>query len=263
MALASWDEIGSSTYVSTGKMECDHACMLDNTHAVTAQDTHAVTAQDTHAVTAQDTVCMESIVNSDVFKDELGTMNAIRAELSVKDNVKPQFNRPRPVPFALKTIVDELHRLGIVKKVSHSEWAAPIVVVPKKDGKLRLCGDYKVTVNRAFEVDQYPLPRPDDLFATLANDKTFSKLDLKQAYQQMLLVSGSEKYLTINIHLGLYQYTRLPFGVASAPAIFQRAMPWTSYCKGYQVSSAIYRWHFQMVRDLGVCVGVEGVRRGP
>ncbi len=123
-------------------------------------------------------------------------MNAIRAELSVKDNVTPRFNRPRPVPFALKKA-----RLGIVKKVSHSEWAAPIVVVPKKDGMLRLCGDYKVTVNRA---DQYPLPRPDDLFATLANGKT--------------LVSGTEKYLT------LYQYTRLPFGVASAPAIFQRAM---------------------------------------
>ncbi len=109
-------------------------------------------------------------------------MNAIRAELSVKDNVTPRFNRPRP---ALKK-AEESHqgRLqeGIVKKVSHSEWAAPIVVVPKKDGKLRFCGDYKVTVNRALEVDQYPLPRPDDLFATLANGKTFSKLDLRYIY---------------------------------------------------------------------------------
>ena len=76
---------------------------------------------------------------SDVFKDELGTMNSIRAELRVKDNATPRFHRPRPVPFALKEAIErELHRLeeaGIVKKVSHCEWAAPIVPVPKKMGK--------------------------------------------------------------------------------------------------------------------------------
>ena len=76
----------------------------------------------------------------------------------------------------------------------------------------------------ALDTDQHPLPRPEDLFATVTNGKVFLKLDLLQAYQQMLLASGSEKYLTINTHLSLYQYTRLPFGVASAPALFQRAM---------------------------------------
>ena len=69
-----------------------------------------------------------------------------------------------------------------------------------------------------------PLPKPSDLFATLANGKAFSKIDLSQAYQQMVLDEESAKSLTINTHLGLYQYTRLPFGVASAPAMFQRAM---------------------------------------
>lgn len=108
--------------------------------------------------------------------------------------------------------------------MSHCEWAAPIDPVPKKDGEVQLCGDYKVTINAALDVDQHPLPRPEDLFATLAKGKVFSKLDLSQAYQQMLLESNSEKSLTINTHLGLYQYTRLPFGVASAPAMFQRAM---------------------------------------
>ena len=165
---------------------------------------------------------------SDIFKDELGTMNSIRAELRVKEDARPRFHRPRPVPFALKEAVErEIHRLeetGILNKVSHCEWAAPIVPVPKKDGTVRLCGDYKVTINEALDVDQYPLPRPEDLFATLANGNTFSKLDLSQAYQQMLLDSESEKYLTINTPLGLYQYTRLPYGVASAPAMFQRAM---------------------------------------
>ena len=166
--------------------------------------------------------------HKEVFKDELGTMNSIRAKLQVKENATPRFHRPRPVPFALKEAIErEIHRLeeaGILKKINHCEWAAPIVPVPKKDGSVRVCGDYKVTINEALDVDQYPLPRPEDLFATLANGKTFSKLDLAQAYQQMLLDSESEKYLTINTHLGLYQYVRLPFGVASAPAMFQRAM---------------------------------------
>lgn len=108
--------------------------------------------------------------------------------------------------------------------MSHSEWATPVVSVSKKDGKIRLCGDYKVTVNQCLDVDQYPLPKQADLFATVDNGKIFSKLDLSHAYQQMLLEENSAQYLTINTHLGLYRYTHLPFGMASAPAIFQRAM---------------------------------------
>ena len=161
----------------------------------------------------------------EIFRDELGTMNSIRASLKLKEDISPRFYRPRSLPFALKEPVEqELHRLEeavILTKVSHSEWAAPIVPVPKRDGKVRLCGDYKVTVNQCLDVDQYPLPKPNDLFATLPTGKFFSKLDLSQAYQ---LDEESAKYLTINTHLGLYQYTGLPFGVASAPAIFQRAM---------------------------------------
>ena len=155
-------------------------------------------------------------------------MKNIKAKLKLKENATPKFHRPRTVPFALKEAVEqELNRLeekGILQKVNYSDWAAPIVPVPKKDGKVRVCGDYKVTVNQSLDVDQYPLPKPEDLFATLANGKTYSKLDLSQAYQQMVLDEESAKCLTINTHLGLYQYTRLPFGVASAPAMFQRAM---------------------------------------
>ena len=68
------------------------------------------------------------------------------------------------------------------------------------------------------------LPKPEDLFAMLAGGQNFSKLDLLQAYQQLLLEESSKKYTTINTHKGLYQYSRLPFGIASAPAIFQKTM---------------------------------------
>ena len=97
---------------------------------------------------------------------------------------------------------------------------APIVAVPKQDGKFRICGDYKVTVNAALDIDQYPLPKSDDLFASLAGGQKFTKL----AYQQLVLDESSCKFTTITTHQGLYQYTRLPFGIASAPAIFQKTM---------------------------------------
>ena len=68
----------------------------------------------------------------------------------------------RTVPFVLREAVekelDHLEQEGVIKKVDHSEWAAPIVVVPKGDGRIRICGDYKVTVNVVINVDQYPLP---------------------------------------------------------------------------------------------------------
>ena len=112
----------------------------------------------------------------------------------------------------------------MITKVSHSDWAAPIVPVPKKNGRFRICGDYKVTVNQALAVDQYPLPKPEDLFAMLSGGKKFSKLDLSQAYQQVELEDSSKAFVTINTHLGLYRYNRLPFGVASAPALFQKLM---------------------------------------
>ena len=113
--------------------------------------------------------------------------------------------------------------LGILEPVTHSEWAAPCVIVPKANNSVRICGDYKVTINPYLDVDKYPLPTPQDLFATLAGGKYFTTLDLSQAYHQMEVDKDSRKYLTINTHRGL-MYTRLPYSIASAPSLFQNAM---------------------------------------
>ena len=160
-----------------------------------------------------------------LFKDELGTVTSHKATLRVRPDASPRFFKPRPVPYATKEAIgDELDRMeqqGIIQKIPSSGWAAPLVAVPKKYGRFRLCGDYKVTINQDLEVDQ---PKPEDLFATLANGSLFTKLDLSQAYLQVELDKDSTKYVTINTHQGLYQFSRLPFGVASAPAIFQRLM---------------------------------------
>ena len=79
-----------------------------------------------------------------------------------------------------------------------------------------------MTVNQASELDNYPIPKADDLFATLAGGQTFIRLDLSQAYQQMLLDEDSRECLTINTHKGLFCPTRLAYSVKSAPGIFQR-----------------------------------------
>ena len=163
-----------------------------------------------------------------LFTEELGTVKPFKAKLLVQPQAVPRFCKPRPVPFAIRAAIgkelDLLERQGIIEKVTHSDWAAPIVPVPKKDGRFRICGDYKVTVNQVLTMERYPLPRPDDIFATLAGGKYFSKLDLSQAYLQVQLDEDSRDYVTINTHQGLYRYTRLPFGVASAPALFQKLM---------------------------------------
>jgi len=99
-----------------------------------------------------------------------------------------------------------------------------VVVVPKPGGHLRLCGNYKVTLDPALELDKYPLPKPEDLFASLAGGQSFTKIDLTHGYQQMSLKKECQKLVVINTHCGLYQYTRLPFGVAPSPAISQKVM---------------------------------------
>ena len=111
-----------------------------------------------------------------------------------------------------------------MEKIDHSDWASPIVAVMKPNGKYQICGDFKVTVNQALMVNQYPLPNAEDLFTTLAGGKKFTKLDLSQAYLQLQLEPESQKYCTINTHQGLYHFNRLPFGISSAPAIFQKIM---------------------------------------
>ena len=113
---------------------------------------------------------------------------------------------------------------GIISPIKYSDWAAPIVPVLKKNGKVRICGDYKLTINQAAPTETYPLPRIEELLAAMSGGKYFSKLDLRDAYLQLPLVTASKQYLTINTHRGLFQYNRRPFGVASAPAIFQRHM---------------------------------------
>lgn len=163
-----------------------------------------------------------------VFNKELGTLKDVEITIPINPSVKPKFFRARPVPYALKEKIEiELKRLvdqGIYEPITSSQWAAPIVPVVKPDGSIRICGDYKQTVNQVADCDKYPIPKTEDIFATLNGGEKFTKLDLSQAYQQLVLNPDSRNLLTINTHKGLFRPTRLQFGVHSASGIFQREL---------------------------------------
>ena len=164
----------------------------------------------------------------ELFKEGMGKLQGVLAKITLSANARPVFHKARPVPFALQakvdTEIDRLVREGVPTPVEQSEWASPIVVVRKSDGSIRLCVDYKVTINEYLENIEYPTPNAQDLFATLEGGRRFTRLDLKQAYQQMEVDTGSQQYLTINTRKGLFTYTRTPFGIRTAPSIFQKTM---------------------------------------
>ena len=158
---------------------------------------------------------------TDVFKDELGTVKGVKVQIRVKPQAQPHYCRPRPVPYAmrqkLETELTRLQRQGVIEQVPFSEWAAPVVPVLKRDGSIRICGDYKLTVNLEATPDVYPLPRVEDLLSSLSIGVVFSNLDLAHVYQ----TTSNSAWTTIpknsplsNTSHGLFQYNRLPFGVS-------------------------------------------------
>ncbi|CAG9126955.1 unnamed protein product [Plutella xylostella] len=163
----------------------------------------------------------------EVWNGELGCFTGGRARLHVREGAAPVFCRARPLPYALRARVDaELDRMlrdGVIEPVETSDWATPLVIANKADGSLRLCADYKVTLNRVLAIDKYPVPKIEDLFTNLNGTNIYSKIDLSQAYNQVLLDETSQ-FTVINTHRGLFKYNRLVYGLSSSPGIFQRIM---------------------------------------
>ncbi|CAK1597369.1 unnamed protein product [Parnassius mnemosyne] len=160
-----------------------------------------------------------------VFADGLGRFTGPPVSIRVREGAQPVFMRARPLAYALRAPVERaLEQLvadGILTPVDRSDWATPIVPVVKKDGNIRICADYKLTLNKVIEVDRYPLPRVEDLLVRLQGGQRFSKIDLSQAYAQFVL-DESAKYTVINTHKGLFRYNRLVYGLSSSPGIFQK-----------------------------------------
>ena len=233
-----------------------------------------------------------------VSSDGLGCAKT-EAKLEIDNTVPPRFYKARPVPLAMKAAyeaeIDRQVKMGVLKPVKSADWAAPVVTVVKSDGKsVRLCGSYDLTVNKASRLEQYPLPKVDELLTTFSGGEKFSVIDLKEAYLQLPLAKESQKYTVINTTKGLFSTNRLVYGISSAPAIFQRyletllsGLPHVGVFlddigvtgkddaehmanleevfrrledEGLKINTNKCRWMADEIQYLGYCISKDGVR---
>lgn len=163
-----------------------------------------------------------------LFKNEIGTFNRYEISLNIKPGAVPKFYKSRSIPLALKgkveTEIDRLVENNILVPVDHSRWATPIVPIFKPDGTVRICGDYKLTINPVLEGTKCPPSKIEHLYADIKGSKYFSTINLKDAYRQMVVKESDRKYTTISTHKGLFVYTRNPFGIKFSAEEFQKIM---------------------------------------
>ena len=169
----------------------------------TPTQVQAITRDDKPDVQLQD-ACQELCGEFPVlFKPELGCLKDFELEVRFKPDAKPVFCKPRTVPLALLDDLNLAYDAGIKKGVwqpaQFNEYGTPVVPIRKpllpgqQKRKLRVCGDYSVTVNQQLETHRHPMPLPEDLMRRLSGSYFFTKIDLADAYNQIVLGPESQK----------------------------------------------------------------------
>ena len=138
------------------------------------------------------------------FGPGLGLVSGYTAHLDLTPDATPRFFKPRPVPFSLQSkVANTLQRMeneGQLEKMSHNDWGTPVVPIVKPDQSIRICGDYKVTVNPQLALARHPMPRAEDCFRGMNGSQHFTSLDLSQAYKQITLDDASKQLTTLSSH---------------------------------------------------------------
>ncbi|XP_039532215.1 uncharacterized protein LOC120482205 [Pimephales promelas] len=210
---------------------------------------------------------------SDVFSPLPGRTNLIQHHVETDPGVVVRCRPYRLPEHKKKTVQAELETMldmGVIEE-SNSDWASPIVLVPKPDGSVRFCVDYR-KVNAVSKFDAYPMPRIDELLDRLGSARFYSTLDLTKGYWQIPLSPMSKEKTAFTTPFGLHQFVTLPFGLFGAPATFQRLMdrilrPHAAYAAAYLDDIIIYSndWqrHMQYLRAVLKTLRRAGLTANP
>ena len=162
-----------------------------------------------------------------MFSDGVGLLQG-HYHIRLDSNAVPVHHAPRRVPVPLRarlkeTLDDLVHHEILAPVGQPTPWISSMVVVPKNDGMLRICLDPK-DLNKAVQCEHYPLPTIEDIATRLHGAKVFSILDVSKGFWHVLLDEPSSFLTTFHTPFGRYRWRRMPFGICSAPEVFQRRM---------------------------------------
>ena len=175
---------------------------------------------------------LETIIQQyrDIFPEKLSkglpADRQVQHQIKIEPGSKPPYRPPYRLGPAeqdeLEEQVKDLLAQGFIRP-SCSPYGAPVLFVPKKDGRWRMCIDYRA-LNKQTIKDRYPLPRIDLLLDRLGQARVFTKLDLAQGYHQIAMAEDSIAKTAFCTHLGQWEFVVMPFGLCNAPSTFQRLM---------------------------------------
>ena len=222
----------TATAPESREMVCHAAVVQESEEAedgpVTLESCQSETLSDvalSEKLTTEDTGRLKAILHefSHVFSDKPRVARVEPHKITLT-TTKPVKVKPYQVPLHLRDAVSkeikEMESLGVIEK-SDSPYCSPMVVVRKKDGGVRICGDFR-RLNAVTQVDAEPMFDQLEIFSRLANSKVFSKLDLAKGFFQIPLHPESRDVTAFGTPSGLYRYRVLPFGLTNSPAVFNR-----------------------------------------
>ena len=206
--------------------------------------------------------------------EDIGQLGLTRHRIELLDDT-PIYQKPRrfpePVSEEIEAQCQELHLLDIIEP-SKSSWSSPVVPVRKKDGKLRLCVDYR-KLNAVTKPDRYPLPNLTDSVYSLHGVKYFSSVDVVRGFYHLQLEEASKEITAFSSPRGHWQFKRLPFGLRNAPSAFQREMQCVLsgfshhnvivYIDDVLIMSVSFNEHVEMVRKVLTTLSNHGVKIKP
>ena len=165
--------------------------------------------------------------NSDLL-DGLGVLKKLKYDIALEQVYESVQNPPKTVPYAKRDAVyNELQRmmkLGVITPVKGpTEWVNSIAIAYKSDGNIIICIDFK-DLNKAIRREHYPTPILEDIAARMPKVQIFSRVDATSGYWQIKLSERASKLTTFNTPFGRFRYLVMPYGISSAPEIWQRAM---------------------------------------